>query len=61
MARLVIENLSIEQARELAVYFPEAGEQYWDMWMEQSGLISPLIDCRKPTVYNTDEVIIFAK
>ena len=44
MAKLVIENISLEQAEALAHWYEGQGEQDADVWLENNGLRSPLTD-----------------
>ena len=54
MAKLVIENISIEQARELAHWYEGQGEQDADVWFEcqdhEPRLRAPLTDVGRGVV-----------
>lgn len=44
MAKLIFENLTMEQAAELASWFEGAGEQDCCYWFEDRGVASPTAD-----------------
>ena len=63
MARLIIENISIEQAKELASWYEGHGEQNADDWLSENGLRAPLVDVgRKDCIkIEGDSVIIWCQ
>jgi len=62
MARLIIENLSIEQAKELASWYEGQGEQDASVWFEINEIPTPHVDVwRQPWLeLDDDTVTIYA-
>jgi hypothetical protein len=56
MAKLILENLTAEQAETLADWFDGQGEQDCCIWFEDRGVKSPNVD-RKKTLPNGDVVL----
>jgi hypothetical protein len=58
MARCVFENLTIEQAKALAQWFEEQGEQDCIVWFEESDLKSPFANRIE---HYDDEIVVWCK
>lgn len=63
MARLIIENITLKQAKALAHWYEGQGEQDADVWLEEQGCRAPLVDVAKNGWLNVDgdSVTIFCK
>lgn len=63
MARLILENLSMEQAKVFADYFEGQGEQDCIIWFDENKIESPITDVHKSIIVNQEaqEVILFCK
>ncbi len=64
MARLVFENISLEDAKIFLHWYEGQGEQQADDWFIENDSRAPLVDvCRKDGCYkvNNDEVIVYLK
>lgn len=60
MARLIFEDLTIEQAEELAHWYEGQGEQDAYYWMDANGLETPQADIENPNwlTITKDEVVV---
>lgn len=47
MAKLIIENISSQQAVELAHFYAQYGEQIADEWMQERGIRAPFTDINR--------------
>ena len=64
MARLVIENISTEQAEQLAYWYEGQGEQDADIWLQEHGLKAPLVDVGRKGGFmkkESDAVTLFCR
>ena len=59
MSRLIIENLTEEQAIALADWFEGQGEQDCYEWFYEQNVPSPKVDCSKDYVTDGDDLIIY--
>lgn len=48
MAKLILDNLSFEQALALADWFEGQGEQDCSIWLEEQNVKSPKVDVQSP-------------
>jgi len=68
MARLIMEGLTIEQAKELASWYEGQGEQDADIWFEcqEPPIKAPMADCRHEGGYvhvdkDNETVVLYCK
>jgi hypothetical protein len=64
MARLIIENLTIEQAETLAYWYEGQGEQNASEWFDTQDVKTPYVDCSRKggfIIKDGDTVTIFCK
>ncbi len=64
MARLIFENLTKEQAIELAEWYEGQGEQDADEWFDCHGLYAPTTDCQRKGGFmeqRGDDIIVYTK
>jgi len=55
MAKVVFENLTLEQAKTFASWFEGQGEQDCCVWFEENKVDAPLVDVVKPNWITVDE------
>lgn len=58
MARLIFDNLTKEQVKQLASWYDNQGEQDADVWFEIHEIPTPYVDNSKPRVWDGDDLIM---
>lgn len=63
MAKLIIDNLSMEQAKQFATWYENQGEQDADVWFEISKIETPWVDYSKGQIIDekNETITIFIK
>ena len=62
MARLIFENLSLQDAKIFAEWYEGQGEQNADIWFDVNDSSAPLVDVQgKGIEVKDDEVIVYLK
>lgn len=61
MARVIFDGLTKEQAKVFAEWFEGQGEQDCEIWFDENGVPSPLVDVKQEFQYQGDDVIVHCK